>query len=304
MNKLNTELKLLKLNNKLKKVIFRENNLQGLFEQVCNIIPHKDIYDSAWIISNRDSTIYHSNKKHKTLSNDEYSNCYNFILNKSKDDKLTNDTRTECKTCSVGCNNCESFIISTPLIYKDFNFGIITISVNNNNIDFKSLHYELLKDLSDDIAYQAYIINTEIKLKSKKEELLDSDMRFQTIANLHNGSITIFDFNYELLFASSNTILVLDKLGSSLPLNLHDVINSHEIKKLDKNLELLKSGKVSVVTLEHDFTTILGYPLILKTRSSILRSNNTELVLSIIEDITKNTKHFLMMNIQIVITLF
>ncbi|OYT11283.1 MAG: hypothetical protein B6I18_04705 [Bacteroidetes bacterium 4572_112] len=291
MDKTNTELTLLKLNNKLKKIIFRENRLQELFEQVCNIIPHKDIFDSAWIISNNNNTVYYANKKTKILTSKEISNCYDIIINNNISNKKThlNNFKVQCKTCSIGCNNSSSYIISSPLIYKDLNYGLIAISVNNKNIELKSLHYELLKDLADDIAYQAYIINTEKKLKIKKEELLDSNTKFQTIANLYNGSITIFDFNYELLFASSNTISILNKLGSSLPLNLHDVINSYEIKILDKNLELLKSGKVNVVTLKHDFTKVLGYPLILKTRSSILRNNNTELVLSIIEDITKNT---------------
>ena len=292
MNKITTELRLLKLNNKLKKVIFRENNLQELFEQVCNIIPHKDIYDAAWIISNNNNTIYYANKKTKILNSTEISNCYDIIINNNNlDNERThlNNFKVQCKTCSVGCNNSSSYIISSPLIYKDLNYGLIAISVNNKNLDFKSLHFELIKDLSDDIAYQIYLINTENNLKSKKEELLDSNIKFQTIANMFYGSITIFNFNFELLFASPNTQSIIDQIESPSPLNLHDIIDSKEIEDFNINLELLKSGEKDVVTMVHDLTDKLGYPLLLKTRSSILRNNNKESILSIIEDITLNT---------------
>ncbi len=289
MSNLNSELDILRLNNHLTKIISQEKSITELFQKVCLAIGDNNIYNFAWIINKQKQTLYNSNNEIHVLENKVYNECLKKTYSNTDVNKIANKNIN----CIINNKDNDSIIISSPIVHRSITIGIIAVSINRQIKKLEYFHKEVIEGISNQISNQIQLIETENQLKKEKQELTKSILNFKTIANLHSGSIIILDFNLNLIFGSQDTHKIIKEANNnSLKLNLKDILLDDRINEINNSIEILLSGKKENITKIQDLSDIVGYPLIIKSKSSILYNHHKEPenFISIIEDITKTSK--------------
>ena len=284
------EVELLKLNNELMKSIYRETKIVDLFNNVNRIFSDNNLFDNNWILCESDNSFFQLNNKHKNLNAEEFNSYYSLFSNNyiveahllSKNNAFSKILNSEIEHSSM--------IRSAALTSNGNNYGILSLVTNKSHQQYNAEFDNLVNDIANDISFQISKIISQNSNKAKTKELYNSKQKFETIAKMYYGSITIFDFDLNLLYASPNAEIIIKQINESVShFNLKEILDKAMLETITNNLKVLVNGEKQFVTIKHDISSIIGYPLIIRTRSTLLKTKGDNRILSIIENITEDT---------------
>lgn len=179
---------MLKATRDINQKIVKEKNIQELLDFSVNTLTSTREYNSTWIVlHDRDGNITYSSQSGagpdfdevlKLLNNGNRLNCYKHSL-ESKNAYIIKNPQTECDNCPLSKNYLGNNAITIPLISNNINYGVLTISVNNDYADQEEL--SLLEEVAGDIAFCVYNNELEAKQKISIDEIKESEKRYRLL---------------------------------------------------------------------------------------------------------------------------
>ncbi len=289
----NHKLELFKLYNKLKRIIYRESDLNNLLSNVCKIIAEHSIYNSAWVITNNTSQtqrLFHSDNSICANSEDELrTHCYvetqesnTLLIKRKKDDN--------CNDCLLKSLDDSSTVFSIPLSFKGENYGVFAVDIVSEYSNIVE-HQEQFADLAEDISYAIYNLKLEQKSTKVEKKLKQNNERFQSLLKTSPYAIIMLDLNMNFIFGSNK---VWDMLDSDKGIPIEDfkiskILSAEDYSLFVKNFDLLRNQEVDRLEAVYHLKIKSGEVLIINIRSTLVRNINgePESVAATIHDITK-----------------
>ncbi len=291
IKKLN-QLNLLKLYNRLKKVIYRADSIDDLLNEVCNVIASHIAYHSAWIILSDNGKISSFFKSENVADHDlsELNTaCYKLTI-KTNNLVVIGDKDKFCKNCRFRGKD-ESIVFSTPLVFKNFQYGTIAANVSPEYGDDEE-HFSQFKELAEDISYAIYNIILEKKLKKEREALILSQNRMKSLLSASPNAVIISDLNMNITFVSERTKELFE---GNTSVGLDKILNKYipsEILPKDEYIQIVSNFN-NLVSKKIDFVSSVYHPNIsgldnisVKLYSTAIADEHGEVngIISVVED--------------------
>ena len=148
------DLAILKLYSKLRRIVYRETDLNSLLQNVCELISNHSMYNSAWIITSvglNANRIYKSKSMNSTEIQLSNFPCFQNAID-TEGLVVINNVDQYCKSCDCMPITIDAVVFAIELKYNDKSFGVLSASVYREYADNK-FHRTLFAELAEDIAF-------------------------------------------------------------------------------------------------------------------------------------------------------
>lgn len=192
------------------RLLISENNREKLIKGICNILVEKRGYYNAWIgLFDYDKTIdliagsgiesQFENIK-DNIKNQRFTRCIEHTLFSEKVFSV-NDPVKECTQCILSKNYANRGALAVRLEYEKKNYGFMVVSVPKE-LSSDDIEINIVKEISDDIAFGLYRLDLEEKRKFSEKDLKQSRIQFKTLIENSLNSISIIQ-NHKIVYKNS-----------------------------------------------------------------------------------------------------
>ncbi len=283
---------LLKLYYKLKKVIYRAENIDSLLNDVCNVIASHVIYHSAWIILLEDEKITKIYKSYNIADIEPDDLCIPcYIRTKEKGDFVVlHGENSLCEQCKFK-DSTHDVVFSVPLKFKGVFYGNIFVQVAKEYANDEGHHFQF-SQLAEDVSYSLYNIILEQRIESEKKGLALSQNRMKALLSASPNAVIISDLNMNITFVSEK---FRDIFNISSNVDAKEFLSRGKAKYIFPKEEYirLKSNFNSLINQQLDYSSNIYHPLIGFNKDLTIKLDSTAIVddhgkvngvISIIED--------------------
>ncbi|MCK5162938.1 MAG: GHKL domain-containing protein [Desulfobacula sp.] len=185
------------------RLLINENDREKLVQGICNILVQKRGYYNAWIgLFGQGKTIdfiadsgieSHFEDIKKNIKIQKFTPCIEHTLI-SERVFAVNDPVKECTECVLSKDYSNRGALAVRLEYEGKNYGFIVVSIPQ---EFSSddIEKNIIKEISNDIAFGLYRLDLEDKRKFTKEDLKQSRIQFKTLIENSLNTISIIQNN-------------------------------------------------------------------------------------------------------------
>jgi len=189
--------------------------------------------------------------------------------------------------------------IALPLICESQTLGVIAIySIETDAFCEKEV--EILKELTDDLAFGITALYTRAKREIAEKALRESEERYRLIAENTADTITVFDFNLNIIYESPSVQKLLGyTVQESISMSLEQLLPPESLHKVDKafadHMALEATGNADpyrTITLELEEYRKDGSIIFIETAMSFIRDANSNPtgILTVTRDITERKR--------------
>ena len=185
------------------RLLVSENDREKLIKGICNILVEKRGYYNAWIgLFGHDKTIdLIANSKiesqfgtiKKNIRIQQFPPCIEHTLFSEKV-FFVSDPIKECTRCILSKNYANRGALAVRLEYEEKNYGFMVVSIPKE-LASDDTEKNIIKEISNDIAFSLYRLDLEEKRKLTEEDLKQSRIRFKTLIENSLNSISIIQNN-------------------------------------------------------------------------------------------------------------
>ena len=185
------------------RLLISENDREKLIKGICNILVEKRGYYNAWIglfgydknielIADSGIGSQLENIK-KNIKNQQFPPCIEHTLFSEKV-FFVSDPVKECTRCILSKNYANRGALAVRLEYEEKNYGFMVVSIPKE-LASDDTEKNIIKEISNDIAFSLYRLDLEEKRKLTEEDLKQSRIRFKTLIENSLNSISIIQNN-------------------------------------------------------------------------------------------------------------
>jgi len=181
------------------RLLVTQKNKQKLINGICNILVKKRGYYNAWIglldEGNNISKIAQSgfnsqfDKMRARLEKGEFTRCIQKTL-ESEEVFLAENPVLECSECILSKNYSGRGSMAVRLTHEKKNYGFMVLSIQQE-LSLDKTEKNIIKEISDDIAFGLYRIDLEKKRELARKEQEESKIRFKTLIENSLNCISI-----------------------------------------------------------------------------------------------------------------
>ena len=288
------KLELLRLYNKLKRVIYQAVSLDVLLSEVCKLIVEHSYYDSAWIILSDNDKItgyYTSNNIDYTANLSLLDTpCYRMV-GKAGSFVMISNKKLFCKNCLLNRHDDDNVVYAIPLKFKGEFYGAFSANVVAEFARDKENKNQFV-ELAEDISYAIYNLKLEERLRNEKKELVRSQYRFQSLLRASNNPVVFSDLKMNYIFASDNLKKLFGVSGdidyNGTEYSPEKLLPPEEVVKMKLNFRRLINKELKY-SQEIYHPVFKGIPFTVGIRSTLLYDSDAkpEGVASVIENLTQ-----------------
>jgi len=185
------------------RLLISENDREKLIKGICNILVEKRGYYNAWIglfgydknielIADSGIGSQLENIK-KNIKKQQFPPCIEHTLFSEKV-FFVSDPVKECTRCILSKNYANRGALAVRLEYEEKNYGFMVVSIPKE-LASDDTEKNIIKEISNDIAFSLYRLDLEEKRKLTEEDLKQSRIRFKTLIENSLNSISIIQNN-------------------------------------------------------------------------------------------------------------
>ncbi len=274
---LKNKIELLSLYDRLKREIYRSDDLSTLLNSVVRIIAKHSMYDSAWIILTTDdfeiSEFFHSRdssngKNIKLLG----LSCYKDTLTTKDKILIIKDKKHYCKGCYLFETHDNFVVFSVPLRYKGRNFGSFMVNVYMEWADSVD-HKNQFISLGEDISYTIFNFYLEKELIEEKKKLLKSQNNLKSFIDLTNQAVFITNTDNKIVFASKG---IWSSFGIERNITLNDLsleylFDKQNLSNLLSNFSALIKQRLNDSNSVYSINNKSGKKIIIEVKSTLIK---------------------------------
>ncbi len=181
------------------RLLISENDREKLIKGICNILVEKRGYYNAWIgLFGYDKNIEliadsGIGSQFENIKNQQFPHCIEHTLFSEKVFSV-NDPVKECTQCILSKNYANRGALAVRLEYEEKNYGFMVVSIPKE-LASDDTEKNIIKEISNDIAFSLYRLDLEEKRKLTEEDLKQSRIRFKTLIENSLNSISIIQNN-------------------------------------------------------------------------------------------------------------
>lgn len=197
------------------RLLVTQNDKQELINGICSILVQKRGYYNAWIgLLDADNNVRmiaesgfanHFDKMRKKLINREFTRCIQKTL-ESEDVFCVANPVTECTECMLSKKYSGRASMAVRLTHENKNYGFMVLSIPQE-LNKYTIEKNIVKEISDDIAFGLYRIDLEEKRKLSEKAEKESRIRFKTLIENSLNCICILQ-NDKKVYESSGPRMI------------------------------------------------------------------------------------------------
>ncbi|TXT65222.1 MAG: putative Histidine kinase [Promethearchaeota archaeon] len=251
---------LLQIQNAISKLVMLKEDTKELIKEACNLLSSNQIFRLSFVLLYDSKQNLHIIKcfqakeqffgeLEKALKDAYIPKCISKALD-SKESKIIENDSKLCKTCNLKKYKTNELVKITSLEYNQNCYGFLFTYIKENGYNFNRIAQKL-DEISEELAYGIYNINSEKEKIIYAKNLEKSEKKYRLLSNSAKDLIYAHDLDGKIIYANEAMLNFVDlKRKELIGQNVFDLTPNKEKESMLKRSNLRHSGNKSHLIYE------------------------------------------------------